>query len=134
MKTRADMRREIIAAVLGKYELTPEEFFGRGRSRCYTVARRDAAKQLSAAGFSVVAISRIIKRNRSTIDHYLYDYVGKKRDRARILGALRKAPQGVTDIVGAIAAVEGISPVTLVAQWIGERAEYEAQAKAREAA
>jgi hypothetical protein len=133
--SRAQLRDDIMRSVLAKHELGAKDFFSEYRDSNLVAARRDAAKQLHAAGFAPLSIARIIKRNRSTVDHYIYNYTGKKRERARILRALeRVVPRDISDVVGEIAAAEGVSPVMLVAQWISERATYEASAKARDAA
>lgn len=134
MKTRMQVRHEIIAAMLARHGVTEEEFFGPGRMDDATHARREAAQRLHAAGFRISTIARIIKRSHGTIQYYLrHEYLSKRRDRARATLALKRISSGISDLVAEIAQDEGISPVLLAMQWIAERAEYEMQAKARAA-
>jgi hypothetical protein len=125
---------QILGEVMAKHCVTPEELVGNSRMGDVLAARRDAAARLKAAGFHVAAIARTLRRDPATIHNYLdSDYGDRKRDRTRARKALNRLLPESKDTVAAIAAAEGVSPVMLAAEWIAERARYEAEAKARAA-
>jgi hypothetical protein len=125
---------QILGEVMAKHCVTPEELVGNSRMGDVLAARRDAAVRLKAAGFHPTAIARTLRRDPATIHNYLdSQYRDRKRDRMRARKALNRLLPGVNDTVAAIAAAEGVSPVMLAAEWIAERARYEAEAKARAA-
>jgi hypothetical protein len=125
---------QILGEVMAKHCVTPEELVGDSRMADVLAARRDATARLKAAGFHVAAIARTLRRDPATIHNYLDSQYGdRRRDRMRARKALNRLSPEIKDIVGAIAAAEGVSPVMLAAEWIAERARYEAEAKARAA-
>jgi len=128
------IRERLIRDALAKYGLTNEEFFGRGGAEDMVAARREVAIGLKNAGFRIAAIARILKRKHASVHYYLDpNYARRKRNRMRAICGLRRVSQDIADVVADIAAAEGISPTVLVAEWISERATYEAEAKARAA-
>ena len=131
---KGNIRDRTIADVLRKHGLKAAELYSRSSAEDIVEARREIATRLKSSGFRVVAIARILKRTPGLIEHYLRpNYPDRKRNYARASCALKKIPRGLSDLVAEIAKAEGISPTTLAAEWIAERATYEAQQKARAA-
>lgn len=62
--------KDIIKEVLRQRRVKPEEFFGATHLADVVAARRIAARRLSAAGFRVCAIARLMKRNHSTVTYW----------------------------------------------------------------
>jgi chromosomal replication initiation ATPase DnaA len=78
--------QQIIHDVMVKYKIGEKDFFGRDRSSKMARARGVAARRLRAAGFSVTLISRLIRRDRTTISYHLYPKI-KARKRANYMAA-----------------------------------------------
>lgn len=126
--TKVVARDEIISSVLAKHRVDPLDFFSTSRDCDLTEARRDAARQLSEAGFTHTRIAKLLRRDRSTIDYYL-----EQTGRSRLHAMMEPLPTEVKQTVKAIAEAEGVTVYALIREWISERATYEAQMKARAA-
>lgn len=122
--------RKIINEVLHEHELCADDFFGLRRDKHLTTARYDAAQRLRAAGYGWSAIGRLMKRNHSTVRHYcLPERRQRQMESYRDKWAMRLMDAGTREIVFAAARAEGTKPGIIIAQWVNERASYEAQAK-----
>lgn len=131
-KTKLQLRKEIISAVLRDHRIDADELVAKCRSPILVAARKDAAQRLHRAGFNTSHIGRILKHDRSTIRHHISDLVASRdRDRRRARLAVKRLKRGVADILAEIAAAEGVSTSVLAAEWLAERATFEAEAKAR---
>lgn len=127
--------RAIIQGVLQKHKLGPLDFFSHYRVPHLVEARIDAAQQLNAIGYSHTRIGNVLHRNRSTIQHYLTPNVRvRKREHLRKTRALATLDPEIRSIVIEYAAAENVAVHVLMAQWVSERARFEAEAKARHAA
>lgn len=126
--------RMVISGVLLEMGLHPDDFFGQSRQPHLVNARRIAAQRLIELGFSPSQVARYLKRNHTTVLNYLPKLREAKRPRYSSNRLLRHLTDDVREIVLAAAKAEGVTPYVLMAQWVGERAIYEAQAKARAAA
>lgn len=60
----------IVLQVCNEHKIYPAEFFGRGRDKRLTAARREAIKRLSDAGFIMTAVARLTKLNISTVRYW----------------------------------------------------------------
>ena len=75
------MNRSIVLTVCEQHQISPAAFFGNGRTRKLSHARRDAIGALSDAGFGTHAISRLVKRDTSTVIYWLNQ---TSRDRRKL--------------------------------------------------
>lgn len=75
------MTRSIVLTVCEQHQVSPAAFFGKGRTQKLSQARRDAIGALSDAGFGTHAISRLVKRNASTVIYWLNQ---TSRDRRKL--------------------------------------------------
>ena len=121
--------KQIISAVLLDHGLHPDDFFGYARDQHLIKARRECAERLSAAGYNASEIARMMKRNHTTILNYFPKLRDAKNGRYLKNRLLEFLPPDIREIVQAYAKAEGVSIAVLIAQWVGERATYEAQAK-----
>lgn len=64
------MTESIVIQVCRELKIRPDEFFGSGRCRRLTRARRIAIKRLIAAGFNMAGAARMIRRNYSTVRYW----------------------------------------------------------------
>lgn len=126
--------RMVISGVLLEMGLHPDDFFGQSRQPHLVNARRLATERLIDLGFSPSQIGRYLKRNHTTILNYLPKLREAKRGRYARKIILRLLAPDAREVVKAYATAEGVTPELLVAQWINERAHFEAEAKARVAA
>jgi predicted transcriptional regulator len=127
--------RDVIKAVLAEHRIHPEDLFGLSREPHLVAARIDAAKQMRALGYSHRKIGEILKRDRTCITHYLDPKIReKKRRRLQQTRLFQGLSADVQSIVEQIAIAEGVSLKSLMAEWVSERALYEAEAKRRDAA
>lgn len=134
MPPKSVLRQTIIADIVKHHRLDPDRFFSRSQLPELCAARKDAAHRLREAGFSKRRIGQILKRDRSTITFYFNPQMAeRKRSRRRIYQLLESLAPDIRDIVGAISSAEQISPVTIITEWVNERARHEAAAKARAA-
>lgn len=60
----------IVLQVCNEHKIYPAEFFGKGRDKRLTAARREAIQRLSDAGFILTAIARLTKLNISTVRYW----------------------------------------------------------------
>lgn len=132
--TRVGRAKMIIAAVLKLHQVHPDDFYGTVREAYLVAARREAVVRLVEAGYSPTHIARILKRNHTTILNYLPRMREVKKSRASATRILRHLSEDARQIVIDAAKAEGVPPYVLLAQWVSERARYEAEAKARAAA
>lgn len=125
---------QIIRQVLLDHGIAREDFLGLRRDKHLVAARQDAAKRLSAANFSRRQIGRMMKRTSETIRFYVDQ---KTRDYKAQLNrdkyGLRFLDVGTREIVLDFARLEDTKPEIVIAQWVAERARYEAEQKARAA-
>ena len=78
------MTQSIVLQVCEQCKVHPVEFFGRGRDARLVRCRRIAIKRLKDAGFSAAGISRLIRRDYSTVLYWLKPvYREKRRERYR---------------------------------------------------
>lgn len=68
-----------IEAVCRLHLVTREEFFGPRTTKRIVAARKMAIDAMRAKGLSVEAIARVMKRNRSTIQYWVYPGVHQRR-------------------------------------------------------
>jgi uncharacterized protein YjcR len=98
-----------------------KDVLGKRRDSYLVDARRDAAKQLYAAGFTVPRIAEILKKSPWTAKHYIDDaHADRKNIHARARLTLQTLDSRTSAAIHDIAAELGISPVTLAARWITE--------------
>ena len=134
---KATLRDEILAAVLYRHGYGAEDFFSARRTEGLVAARRDAAKQLLAAGFSFRRTAEILQRNVTTIEYYIRGHnvmKGQRRHRARAWRLLYMLPNDHRETIEQIADVRGISPYDIVRDWLIDRAQFERGKTARIAA
>lgn len=62
---------KVLQQVCEDWGITMDELKGKKRFNWYVKARKIAAYQLSARGFSSTSIGKILKKDHSTILHYL---------------------------------------------------------------
>ncbi len=132
--TRSDIRKAIIASVIAKHSIEEAELLGDWRAQELVAARVDAARRLMAAGFTTSQIARALKRDRATVHHYLNDRARQNgRDYNRIKQQLLIIPADVRAVVDELAAKENVAPWLILKEWIVERAQYEIEARSRDA-
>ena len=104
------------------------------REEDVVAARMDAAHRLKAAGFGVVRIGEILKRDHAVIRYYL-NKIPRENNRTRqsLRRRRRLLPDDIRAAIDEIAELEGVPPHVLLSQWISERARYEIEARARDA-
>lgn len=93
------MTESIVVQVCRELKIRPDEFFGNGRDRRLTRARRIAIKRLIAAGFSMAGAARMIRRNYSTVRYWVHPKLREAhneyaRNYWRQLPQQRQAPHG----------------------------------------
>lgn len=97
------MTKSIVLEVCEQFKIHPVDFFGNCRDPKAVKARRVAIYKLKAAEFSNAAIARLMRRNYSTIQYWLFpNYRVKRAADARALRARKK--QSETQIETRIAA------------------------------
>jgi predicted transcriptional regulator len=74
-----NITREVVRAVLKKFFIDAEEFFGNSRELHLIAARRDAALQLRSRGYSIAHIGRILGRHSTTVSNYVCDSTRKSK-------------------------------------------------------
>jgi hypothetical protein len=121
--------RQIVSEVLLDHRIHPDDFFGYARDEHLVKARKDCAERLSAAGYSAQEIGRMMKRDHTTILNYFPKLRESKNRRYITNKLLEILPPDIREIVQAFAKAEGVSISVLIAQWVGERATYEAEVK-----
>lgn len=125
---------QIIKSVLRSHRLHQDDFFGPCRMPHLVEARRDAARQLVAAGFPPTFAARLLKRNHTTVLYYLDRLPVSKALRYHGRKILRHLAPDTANVVTEFAKAEGVSVHMLMATWVVERATHEADSKARDAA
>jgi hypothetical protein len=74
----------IVLRVCRERLIKPADFFGPGRDKRLTDARREAIQLLRDAGFNMKAISRLMRRNYSTIRFWVHPHIrASHNDRSR---------------------------------------------------
>lgn len=130
MPKRTEARQRILKQVMDKYDVTPEEFFGKRRNADVVDARKEAARRLLDAGFDKASISRILRRDHTTIEYYFSgDRNGTKLKRVRLYRLLLALPDEVRIGIERLADARGIAAYALAHQWLVERAAIELGAK-----
>lgn len=129
--------QQIIDAVIADHSCGRDEFFSR-HSEAYLVnARVDAARRLrNELDLSSTVIARLLKRECSTIRYYLKPNLRARKQAGpkakwRSAQVLRFLDPDAAATVAAVAVAENTAPEMIIAQWIGERARFEAEAKSR---
>lgn len=130
---RAAMRKAVIRQAMMDYGLTEGEFFGQSRSPDCFKARSQAAHGLRQIGLSYPRIARILRRTHTTVLNYFPDLREKKGQRYGSRRILRHMAGDIRETIIACAKAEEVTIETLIVQWVGERASYELEAKARAA-
>ncbi|GAC1572995.1 MAG: hypothetical protein NVS3B5_02250 [Sphingomicrobium sp.] len=125
------VRDQIIAEVLEKHAINLDDLTGRCRDAYLVEARMDAAHRLRAADFLSTQIGKILKRDHTTILHYLSEDKRTRKIRTLRLSRFKWMAPDVKDQVIEIAMAEDADPGALVAGWIAERARYEIEARSR---
>lgn len=132
--------QQIIDAVIADHNCDRTEFFSR-HSEAYLVnARVEAARRLrTELNLSSSVIARLLKRESSTIRYYLNPELRARKQAGpkakwRSSQVLRFLDPDAAETVAAVAVAENTAPEMIIAQWVSERARYEAEAKARSAA
>lgn len=74
------MNPSIVLSVCEQHQVSPAAFFGKGRTKKLSEARRAAIEALASAGFGTHATARLIKRDTSTVIYWLNQ---SSRDRRR---------------------------------------------------
>lgn len=132
---RMPMRaRIIIEAVLLDHRIHAEDFFSLYRDKHLIAARATATQRLFDVGYTATRIGQFLKRNRSTVLNYQPHHREVKRSRHAAKTIMRHLTPEARRIVVDFAAAEHVKPELLIAEWVNERAHYEADAKARAAA
>lgn len=75
------MNKSIVLTVCEELNVTPENFFGPRRKKQLTHARRVAIQRLHDAGFSYMAVARLIRRNYSTVQYWIHADYREQRSR-----------------------------------------------------
>jgi hypothetical protein len=70
----------IVLTVCEQHQVSPADFFGKGRTKKLSEARRAAIEALADAGFGTHATARLVKRDTSTVIYWLKQ---SARDRRR---------------------------------------------------
>lgn len=70
---------EIVRLVAAKHRIEVSDITGKGRSKKLWAARREAVVSLRHEGFSLGRIAHVLKRGKTTVEHYL----NPKRDLLR---------------------------------------------------
>lgn len=126
--------REIIKTVLRERHIGAEDFFSRNRDNHLVSARKEAALRMNKAGYSPSFIARAIKRNYTTVMYYLSEsFQARKAATYRNRRVLKFLDPVARDVILETARLEETTPEVIIAQWVNERAQYEASAKARAA-
>jgi hypothetical protein len=126
--------REVVKAVLAEHKIHPEDLFGLSRQPHLVAARIDAAQRMRAFKYSRAKIGEVLKRDGSTIGHYLNPKLRiRKRLKLQKTRLFASLPADVQEIVESVAIAENVSLLVLMAQWVSERALYEAKTKSRAA-
>jgi hypothetical protein len=73
------MSGSIVLEVCRECKVHPAEFFGPGRDRRLSNARRLAIQKLKEAEFNNAAIARLMRRNYSTIQYWLHPEYRERR-------------------------------------------------------
>lgn len=82
--------KSIVLEVCHEYKIQPDEFFGNGRDRRLSNARRIAIMRLKQAGFSNAGVARLMRRSYSTIQYWLFpEYRARRTEYFRRLHASR---------------------------------------------
>lgn len=85
------MTQSIVLQVCKEMGVEPADFFGRRRDQRLVSARRLAIDRLVAAGFSMRGVSRMMRRNYSTVQYWMRPALReKRRETARNYWAVRR--------------------------------------------
>ena len=127
---RAKIRDDILASVRRFHRVTMAQLLSASRAPEIVAARADAAQRLKICGFHAARIARILNRDPSVISSYLNGkYCGGKKDKRFTSVSLGKIPSDVREVVTEVARLSDTTPEIIVAEWVCERAMYEASAK-----
>ncbi|MET4210503.1 hypothetical protein [Bradyrhizobium sp. LA2.1] len=125
------IRDRVISRVLAAHRISKRDLLGECRDSDLVMARKAIAHSLRAERFSVRHIGRILHRDRSTIEHYL----GMRVDVSMVLpNSINCFPTEVQDAITAAARSQRMTPAVIVAEWITERALFEASKTMEKAA
>lgn len=120
--SKDEIRDRIIHSVLVAHGISRADLLSTCRDSDLVMARKSAARSLRAAGFGTYHIGRILRRDRSTIEHYLGFRV---RARASLPNSVACFPDDIRSVIWAAADAECTTPAAIVTQWITERARME---------
>lgn len=70
---RATETNSIVIQVCNEHQLYPAEFFGNGRDKRLTAARREAIQRLKAAGFNGSAIAGLLRLSYDAVRYWMND-------------------------------------------------------------
>lgn len=125
------VRDRIINRVLTAHRISKADLLGKSRDADLVMARKAIAHSLKAERFSVRHIGRILHRDRSTIEHYL----GMRVDSSMLLpNSINCFPEDIREAITSVARSERVTPAVIVAEWITERARFEASKTMEKAA
>lgn len=129
MADKEQLRRKIIRDVALQHGVAPDEIRGRGRTGELMEARIEAAKQLRLAGFSLVRIGQLLRRDRTVVRYYLNSSPSTAHKLHNMPAAVRYLPQAAREAIIEIAECQQTTPAMIVKEWLTERALYEIEAK-----
>lgn len=102
---------DIVRLVAAKHRISVADLTGRGRSKKLWAARREAVVSLRHEGFSFGRIAHVMKRGKTTVEHYLNprnDLEKSKRNYVKRNGKKVRLSPETTEMVAAYASGEGI--------------------------
>jgi hypothetical protein len=126
--------RLTVEAVMREHHVHVEDFYSLYRDRHLVAARGAAAERLLDIGYMPGRIALFLRRNRTTVLNYLPQHKETRKTRHAAKTILRHLTPEARVTVLDYAHAENVKPELLIAQWVNERASYEAQAKLRAAA
>lgn len=102
---------EIVQIVAAKHRISVADLTGKGRSKKLWAARKEAVVSLRHEGFSFGRIAHVLKRGKSTVEHYLNPKKDRRRHKELYVQKngkkVRLSPE-TTKMVTAYASGEGI--------------------------
>ncbi len=72
----------VVFKICNERKIYPSEFFGNGRDKRLTEARREAIRRLAEAGLTKATIARLIKRDHGTVSYWLDPALRERSNRA----------------------------------------------------
>lgn len=127
--------KSIVDDVMREHMVSKEDFNGRSREAPLVAARVESARRLKAEGYTLTDIAMTLGRSPSTVTFYLYPRVRERKEAQHLSRyPLKWLDPEVARIVRTYAEAFDTTPKSVLIEWITERANYEADARARDAA